>query len=299
MAALQWGPLSEDDLPGLRALARACLDQDGGLPLLDSDAFLRSRILTGLTTGARDELGDLVAAAGVRHDSDGGVTGLGLVHPSFRSLGLGGQLVDWATEHAGDAPSRVAVEALSPTAEDLLRSRGFLQTFAETVMRHDLGDIPHCAKPAGVTSYPFNEDTAPLYFTAYRRSFAERPGFPDPRQEEWVAELAEDDSFRPEVSRVSLDPDGHPVGFVTVSDGWIDQVGTVPAWRGRGLGAHLVARTLTALKRDGATESWLAVNVDNPGARGLYERLGYATYGTRARYARPARDTGGAPAGSR
>ena len=77
--------------------------------------------------------------------------------------------------------------------------------------------------------------------------------------------------------------DGEPAGFITVSDEWIDQVGVVPEWRGQGLGAHLVVRSLTALKKAGASRVWLCVGVDN-GARALYERLGFAHKGTRARY---------------
>jgi mycothiol synthase len=37
------------------------------------------------------------------------------------------------------------------------------------------------------------------------------------------------------------------------------------------------------MQDDGATEVWLDVNVNNPGAR-LYERLGFRHAGRRARY---------------
>ena len=57
-------------------------------------------------------------------------------------------------------------------------------------------------------------------------------------------------------------------------------------WRGRRLGAHLVARSLTALQARGAQEVWLAVGCDNP-ARSLYERLGFRNRGTRALYEQP------------
>ena len=57
----------------------------------------------------------------------------------------------------------------------------------------------------------------------------------------------------------------------------------VPAWRGRGLGAHLVARSLRALRKAGCEQVWLCVNVDNP-AHDLYLRLGFEEAGLRARY---------------
>ena len=74
-----------------------------------------------------------------------------------------------------------------------------------------------------------------------------------------------------------------PVGFVNLLDDWVDQVGVVPAWRGRGLGAHLVARSLRTLRKAGCEAVWLAVNVDNP-AHDLYLRLGFRDAGLRARY---------------
>ena len=289
MPGLVWAPLTEADLPGLRCLAQACLREDGGLPLLAEDQTLRSRLLAGAGIGARDELGEVVAAAGLTPDRDGGMTALGLVHPSFRRLGIGRQLVAWAREQLDGAAVRIAVESLTDSADDLLRENGMVQTFAETVMRHDLSDIPRVRIPAGVRTVAFGDDSAHAFHTAYVRSFADRPGFPDPEpsEAEWLGFLREDRDFRPDLSRVALTDEGEPVGFVTISDNWIDQVGVVPQWRGRGLGAHLTARSLTAIAASGADEAWLCVNVDNPTARALYERLGFTAYGTRARYAEP------------
>jgi mycothiol synthase len=71
---------------------------------------------------------------------------------------------------------------------------------------------------------------------------------------------------------------------VTAGLGWIDQVGVVPAARGRGLGAALVLAALSRMRAAGETEAWLNVNVDNP-ARRLYERLGFHRRGRRARFA--------------
>ena len=284
MPGLIWGPLDESDLPGLERLAASCLRADGGLPLLQEEATLRGRVLSGPSTGARDELGDLVAAAGLAHDPDGGSTMLGMVHPSFRRLGLGADLLRWAREHAGGRALRVAVESLNASAEDLLSANGLVQVFAETVMRHDLRDIPHVRRPAGIRTVAFGDDSAHAFYTAYVRSFADRPGFPHPSESEWLSWLRDDHDFRPDLSRVALDDDGEPAGFVTVSRSWIDQVGVVPEKRGSGLGGHLTARSLSAIAGTGAEEAWLCVNVDNPGARELYEKLGFTVYGTRARY---------------
>jgi mycothiol synthase len=60
-------------------------------------------------------------------------------------------------------------------------------------------------------------------------------------------------------------------------------VGVVPAWRGRGLGAHLVSRVLQTLAAERAPEAWLTVNTNNP-AGDLYTRLGFEHRGKRARF---------------
>lgn len=79
--------------------------------------------------------------------------------------------------------------------------------------------------------------------------------------------------------------DGSAIGFLTVIDDWIDQVGVLPAWRGRRVGAWLVAEALRGLAGSRAGQAWLCVNEDNPAA-GLYRRLGFRDAGRRARYLR-------------
>lgn len=283
MATLAWGPVTESDLPALQKLAHSCLSQDGGLPHLESETMLRSMFLSGEAICGRDDIGDLVAVAGLFRDGDGQLNATGMVHPQYRSIGFGEELVTWARANSGDAPIRVIAESTSPESNTLYAAAGLTRTFAETVMRHRLRRIPFVPAPPGTTSLPFNDDSATLFYAAYRRSFGDRPGFPNTPEDEWVAWLKEDGDFRPEDSRVTLSQVEEPVGFVTVSTDWIDQVGVVPDWRGRGLGAHLVARSLTALQKAGSEEVWLCVHVDNP-ARALYERLGFKNRGTRARY---------------
>lgn len=285
MTHVEWLPLTEEDLPALAALARACLDRDGGLPLLAEEAMLRRLFLQGASIGGRDITGELVAAAAcwVGEGLDRQATGL--VAPDLRRQGLGDELVRWVREQAGGAGVRVIAETTSPESNSLYARAGLTLTFAETVMRHDLTHIPYVPPPEGLTLEALNPETVDLFHAAYRASFADRPGFPNTPRDEWIASLEEDGEVRPEDSRVALTAEREPVGFVTVSNGWIDQVGVVPAWRGRHLGAHLTARSLTALRNAGASQVWLAVNINNPGARLLYERLGFVASGMRARYA--------------
>ena len=283
MATTEWVSTTESDLPALRELAEACLKADGGLPQLADEPMLRRFFLSGAGIGGYDDTGDLVAAAGVWIDRTGRRSATGLVRPSARHAGLGTQLAAWSGERSGGNLLHVVVESASPETDSFLTRLGLVRTFAEQVMRHDLVDVPVVRRPQGLKSLRWSEDTATLFHRAYRTSFAERPGFPDTSVEEWVASLVEDPGFRPEQSRVVLDDDGRVAGFVTLADNWIEQVGVVPAWRGRGLGAHLVVRSLRALAKAGSEDAWLAVNVDNP-AQELYRRLGFVDAGLRARY---------------
>ena len=283
MSTLAWQPLTEADLPALRSLADRCLAADGGLPLLAQEPTLRRFFLSGSAIGGRDETGDLVAAASVFLDGTGHRTASGLIHPSSRWQGIGEELVKWCRAHSGGSLLRVVAETTSSDSDQFFAAIGLRRTFAEHVMRHPLVEIPKVPRPRGLLSLPWTEDTADLFHTAYARSFVTRPGFPDTPRDEWVAQLAAEDGFRPELSRVVVDEDGHVAGFVTLSDNWLDQVGVVPERRGQGLGAHLVARSLRALRKAGCEDAWLAVNVDNP-ARELDLRLGFQDAGVRARY---------------
>ncbi len=133
--------------------------------------------------------------------------------------------------------------------------------------------------PAGVDTLPWSTKSAELFFAAFRTSFADRPGFPDPPAERWI-EGHDGGEFRPDLSVVAL-ADGEPVGFVTVEVeleqpvGWIDQIGVAPAWRGQGLGAALLAETLRRFQAEELAEARLHVNTNNSHATALYERLGF------------------------
>ena len=189
----------------------------------------------------------------------------------------------WAVPSAMVFVLAARVENVTDLTEDRLTDAGMMRTFAELVMRQPLRSVPRVERPEGIAVLPFEPATVPLFHRAAQESFADRPGFEAVELEPWAAQLRDDEAFQPALSRVALTADDRPVGFVTLSRDWVDQVGVIPQWRGRGLGGHLVARSLSALAKAGSSEVWLAVNVDNP-AQELYRRLGFEDYGLRARY---------------
>ena len=78
---------------------------------------------------------------------------------------------------------------------------------------------------------------------------------------------------------------GADAGFIAGdTGGWIAQVGVVPAARRQGIATRLIVEVLRRMREAGETRAVLDVNVNNPGAIAVYERLGFARAGRRARY---------------
>lgn len=282
MATLEWSPIEQADLRGLVHLAEACLHADGGYPPLATDEYIQALFMSDVGIAGRDDTTDIVAAAALGTNGERR-TATGLVHPSMRRQGHGEMLVEWCRKEAGTDDLLVIAETMSLEAESLFAASGLHRVFAESVMRHKLRTLPRVRRPDGIHRREFSPETELDFYTAFVGSFGDRPAYRAVSAQEWLADVRSTPGFRPELSRVALTDDDEPVGFVLVSDDWIDEVGVVPAWRGKALGAHLVARSLTALRKAGSERVWLCVNVDNP-SRGLYERLGFRIKGTRARY---------------
>lgn len=64
----------------------------------------------------------------------------------------------------------------------------------------------------------------------------------------------------------------------------VQTIAVSQAHRGTGIGAAMLTELLAEARRRGAREIFLEVREDNPVARGLYERFGFESIGTRRRY---------------
>ena len=71
----------------------------------------------------------------------------------------------------------------------------------------------------------------------------------------------------------ALDENGRPVGFMGVQDGSLEMLFLAPEARGKGFGRQLLQY---GIDRCGVER--LAVNEQNPAARGFYEHMGFAVY---------------------
>ena len=83
---------------------------------------------------------------------------------------------------------------------------------------------------------------------------------------------------------VVRDAAGEPIakGAVEYSDppgpGRLWQLATHPQLQGRGIGTMLIRALEDRARARGLASCWLGVEVDNPRARALYERLGYVAF---------------------
>jgi mycothiol synthase len=286
--AVEWRTLTEEDLGGVAELAQRCQAADGGLPWTVSASFLGQRyagdggVAVGATVGGR------LVAAGALRPTDGGPAVVGHVDPAHRGSGLGADLLDRLLSQANGRPGEVSVEteALSIGADELFRSRGLQQTFAEDVMRRDLSEpFPACPLPAGVSISEWTDRDQSDFFTAYEQAFADRIGMPGWSQARWVDWMV-DDEFLPSCSLLARAADGTPAGFVTCARGYLIQIGVLPAWRRRGLSRALAVAALTRMHGYDIGEVFLDVNVTNPASAALFQGLGFVAVTRRSRYQR-------------
>jgi GNAT superfamily N-acetyltransferase len=130
-------------------------------------------------------------------------------------------------------------------------------------------------------------DEAETLFTIHRESVTtahvkifppDRYRFPDAQMRKvWAAALRSDDT-----SVLIAERAGSPVGFTTVSPGWLRNLFVLPAEWGRGAGAALHDEALALLRRDGAI-AHLWVLEANERARRFYEARGWRADGGRSR----------------
>jgi len=234
----------------------------------------------------------------------------GYVHPSHRRMGVATAILahnerrlrELARLHDTDRPRRFAAFAGEerPGARALLAAAGYepVRWFFDMV-RPTLDEIVVPDLPAGL-------EIRPVAGRAQMRQLfdADVEAF----QDHWGGFDASDESFESWFTDPEIDPElivvawegdeiaGAVVNVINEHEnrelerlrGLLDSVFVRRAWRGRGLGAALVGRSLVVLRDRGMTCAWLGVDADNPtGALRLYEKAGFAVHTRGAAYRKP------------
>ncbi|MES5823083.1 GNAT family N-acetyltransferase [Streptomyces sp. RG80] len=235
----------------------------------------------------------------------------GAVRPAERGRGVGAELVSWqltraAQQHrerfpdlAGEA--HVQLHASNTAKHALYERAGFQARRWFFDMRRPLNDgsLPVPALADGLRVVPFStaydEATRAAHNEAFRDHWGHTPATPD----RWRHGTTGARSFRPDVSFLALNGDevvgyliSHEYDAETAMTGlrecWIARLGTLPAWRGRGVATALLATCLRAGQEQGYRRAGLNVDSANAtGALGLYERNGFRTGQTWIECVRP------------
>jgi len=222
----------------------------------------------------------------------------GGVDPAHRGRGLGRRLLAWqhgrarqrlaASDHVLPAWVMSYAADRAPEHGSLLRHAGFEAARFFTTLECDLvRETKRTPAPQGTRIEPFTAERSEAVRSAKNSAFVDHWGSQPTGVEQWSSLVALS-TFRPELSRIALDGD-EVVGFVTTevneddwvrqgySSGYISLVGTVRAWRRRGLASALLAEVLESYRRAGIERAVLDVDTESPtGALGVYTALGFS-----------------------
>ena len=225
------------------------------------------------------------------------VLGLITVDPEFRKDDVG----DWAYRQILERAAQdgaVAVDAVVDSRDK--ESLGFLsrREFERMVTLWTLeadGNFAPAEEPRVPSGYKLRayrpaEDTA-LLTDMYNRTFVDHLTFCAMTEAE-TRSIEQTLHFDGQLTAILETDDGQPVGYSRctlrgdVRDGWIDILGVLPEYQGKGLGRFLLLWSMYTLAKGRARAIRLVVEGVNDRARALYDSEGFMEARTRLRYRR-------------
>lgn len=314
LEGVTWRPMAPSDGPRLADLTGVCCDADGGY-----------RMSAGEWADWFGDPADDPAAdgiVGVRRDGTA-VAGvfcmipeptptrrriyrwLGIT-PAARRPGVEGALSAWWRERArwrcaradDDLPAvlyALEYDWMTDRHRQLL-SEGFQPVRWDREMGFDL-TRPSPPVSCAATITPFDMGRSDASLRAYNEAFA---GQHRVSVDAWKRYYVGGDAARPDLSFLAMDGDDvvgvlladvYPHDFKDKgrTEAWIGGLGTVPAWRGRGVASALIVAALDAFRDEGFEFAVLGADSNNPtGAFRLYERLGFVSERSSTQFAMPA-----------
>jgi ribosomal protein S18 acetylase RimI-like enzyme len=234
----------------------------------------------------------------------------GGVLPARRGEGIGRRLLEWSAargselhrERHPDRPGALDVTGSStvPSREALALAAGFSAVRWWYGMNRDLlAPPPVPPVPAGLRLVPYEADLDGALRLAHGEAFADHWGSVPPDEQRWAQWITGSRAFRPALSWLVLDGPAIAAYLLAyffeadaaatgVREGYIGQIGTLAAYRRRGLGALLLANVLHRFRDEGYERAALDVDSGNPtGALGVYERAGFEISRRSVTWSRP------------
>lgn len=234
--------------------------------------------------------GTLAAYGEVNNFGAGKLVSDGYIHPGHRGKGIGTWLVrrmeERAREMEGTAPATAQVELtngvlmVDTAARTLLEREGFSLCRVFHEMRITMTEPPTIpALPAGVRLRAFvpGQDERAVFDTV-EAAFTDHWNHPPLQFEEWIARKTRE-GIDPALWILAEVEDGSipavSLGSTREGHGFINTVGTLREWRGKGLAGALVRASFLAFWERGMRTVALGVDAQNPtGATRLYEAAG-------------------------
>ncbi|HEY7525127.1 MAG TPA: GNAT family N-acetyltransferase [Candidatus Limnocylindrales bacterium] len=278
-------PLENDDLPAVRTIMDASRMVDA-IP-----GFVASEVDRALLRISADPGGTLLAI------DDGSVVGYCTplrddltIHPHHRRRGHGRRLVAAARSlvaRRGEDELVLYVPPHLPASGAFATSLGF--RYRSSLWQFELPAevrVPAASFPGDVVTRTWNGDEDLDAWVRFVSASFEGHPTPIHLSPEVVRRINAEPSFDPEgikivatceapddpiaFGRVELlrEPDAEPIGYVNL-------IGVLPAWRGRGLGRELLRWSVGHLRERGARTIQLSVEAANARATELYRRHGF------------------------
>lgn len=275
-------PLNFDDVDDLLALCHTAERHDAGIELTSrtdiTDLF--SSVAIGLGTRVvgvffRDTLVGYCSYFGADRFC-------GTVHPQFRRMGVGAELLAWV-RRAGRTAGKplIGTNVISGSAgERFLRRAGFAPRYRVWRMNKPLVPRRYSAPSSDVTITTAPIEAYEVVWNVLEDGFLEWSDRGRIAASTWAASAQRGDTnFHPCDLRVAIDRNHDIVGasLVALQDGVgvLDRVAVSPSARSKGVGSALVRDALAMLVIRGADRLELWVD-ERSGARTLYDRLGFA-----------------------
>ncbi len=218
----------------------------------------------------------------------------GHVHVRYRGRGLGSYLLDWLERRARQEFSDLADKTpqlmrTSCTGHQtdriaLFEQHGFQAMRYSYRMQRSLAEpIPDVSLPAGLELAQWKPELDLPLMHAFNAAFSEHWGLQTMNEEAWRQFFTGVPQFRGDLSYLAMDAEnvaGFCVNWIeeaeSTREGWIEAVGVIPAWRGRGIASALMAKSLQLFQAEGLKQAALDVDAENPtGALRLYEKHGF------------------------
>ena len=225
-----------------------------------------------------EEDGELRAAGWVDFTGDVCV-GIGVVHPRWKGVGLGVQLLE-RSEAAARARDVARIHQFTfgadTAAAALMTSHGYRDVRHFFEMAIEQTEPP---PPVGVTVETVGEEDVRAFHAALDEAFQDHWEHHSTVFDEWWARHSSNPNL--DLSLWFLIRDGDEVAAVTRNEGnrngggYIGAIGVRRPWRGKGYAKALLLHSFRTFFERGMPRVTLGVDAQNPtGATHLYERVG-------------------------